>query len=297
MSKSRYFRVAILIAAALASSGCGMLKKGKAKTPVLGERIPVLTSENDAEVDPATQSLPFTLPAPAENADWAESGGSASNSMGHLALGTALAAGVHRPGGAREQPHRAARRFAGRRQRSCLHDRHARRRPRVRCAQSARSLWSSQTPDVKGNEAALYGGGVAYDNGRIYATNGLGFVSAMSEQNGGIVWQVRPGGPLRGAPTVANGAVYVISQDNQIYSLKEDDGSTNWSQPASLEIAGIFGAAAPAVGQGTVVAGFSSGELNALPLRERPPGLAGPARADQHPHQRLARSPTSTPIR
>ena len=80
---------------------------------------------------------------------------------------------------------------------------------------------------------------------------------------GGIVWKVRPGGPLRGAPTVANGAVYVMSQDNQIYSLKEADGSTNWSQAASLEIAGVFGSASPAVGQGTVVAGFSSGELNA----------------------------------
>ena len=74
---------------------------------------------------------------------------------------------------------------------------------------------------------------------------------------------MRPGGPLRGAPTVANGAIYVMSQDNQIYSLKEDDGSTNWSQAASLEIAGVFGSASPAVGQGTVVAGFSSGELNA----------------------------------
>jgi len=74
---------------------------------------------------------------------------------------------------------------------------------------------------------------------------------------------VRPAGPLRGSPTIANGAVYVMSQDNQIFSLKEDDGATNWSQPASLEIAGVFGSASPAVGQGTVVAGFSSGELNA----------------------------------
>jgi outer membrane protein assembly factor BamB len=55
----------------------------------------------------------------------------------------------------------------------------------------------------------------------------------------------------------------VISQDNQIYALNEADGSTNWSQAASLEIAGLFGSASPAVGQGTVVAGFSSGELNA----------------------------------
>jgi outer membrane protein assembly factor BamB len=54
-----------------------------------------------------------------------------------------------------------------------------------------------------------------------------------------------------------------MSQDNQLYSLKQADGSTDWSVPASLEIAGVFGTASPAVGQGTVVAGFSSGELNA----------------------------------
>ena len=54
-----------------------------------------------------------------------------------------------------------------------------------------------------------------------------------------------------------------MSQDNQLYSLKAADGSTNWSNAAALEIAGVLGAAAPAIAQGTVVAGFSSGELNA----------------------------------
>jgi outer membrane protein assembly factor BamB len=130
-------------------------------------------------------------------------------------------------------------------------------------AQTGRMFWASQTPDDRGNEASLYGGGIAYDNGKIFATNGLGYVSALDERSGGIVWKVRPGGPLRGAPTIANGALYVISQDNQIYALSEADGSTSWSQAASLEIAGIFGSASPAAGQGTVVAGFSSGELNA----------------------------------
>jgi outer membrane protein assembly factor BamB len=123
--------------------------------------------------------------------------------------------------------------------------------------------WASQTPTEKGAERSLYGGGIAYDNGRIFATNGIGYVSALDERNGGIIWKVRPAGPLRGSPTVANGSVYVMSQDNQIFSLKEDDGSTSWSQAATLEIAGVFGSASPAVGQGTVVAGFSSGELNA----------------------------------
>ncbi len=78
-----------------------------------------------------------------------------------------------------------------------------------------------------------------------------------------MLWHVTPGGPLRGAPSIANGQVYVTSQDNQLYALKADDGSPEWDTAATLEIAGVFGAAAPAVAQGTVVAGFSSGELNA----------------------------------
>jgi outer membrane protein assembly factor BamB len=50
----------------------------------------------------------------------------------------------------------------------------------------------------RGNEPSLFGGGIAYGDGRIYATNGLGFVAALDATNGGIAWQVRPGGPLRG---------------------------------------------------------------------------------------------------
>ena len=262
MRKSRNLRIAILIAAALASSGCGVFKKGKVKTPVLGERIPVLTSESDAQVDPATQALPFSLPAPVENPAWAESGGNASNSMGHLALGKALAPAftVQAGRGSSLTARLAAPPIVANGRVFAIDTLGA---VRAFDARTGAQVWASQTPDIKGNEAALYGGGIAYDNGRIFATNGLGYVAALSEQNGGIVWQVRPGGPLRGAPTVASGAVYVISQDNQIYSLKEDTGATNWSQPASLEITGIFGAASPAVRQGTVVDGFSSGELNA----------------------------------
>jgi outer membrane protein assembly factor BamB len=263
MTRSSNFKVALLIAGAIAASGCSLLKKGsKPATPVLGQRIPVLTTEGDVEIDPATQALPFSLPAAVQNPSWTESGGNASNSMGQLALGNALhpAFTVQAGRGNSLTMRLAAPPIVANGRIYTIDTLGA---VRAFDARTGAPIWASQTPDVKGNETSLYGGGIAYDNGRIYSTNGLGYVAAMSEQNGGIIWKVRPGGPLRGAPTVANGAIYVISEDNQIYSLKEDDGSTNWSQPASLEIAGIFGAASPAVGRGTVVAGFSSGELNA----------------------------------
>src|ERR1044071_4127071 len=89
--KTTNFGIAVLIAAAFAASGCSVLKKGSGpKTPVLGQRIPVLTSESDVEVDPGTQALPFSLPAPVANSAWLMSGGNATKSMGQLALGASL---------------------------------------------------------------------------------------------------------------------------------------------------------------------------------------------------------------
>jgi outer membrane protein assembly factor BamB len=262
MTRAKYFQIAFMIAAAFAASSCGVFKKGKATTPVLGQRIPVLTGEGDVIVDPATTALPMTLPAPVANSDWTQSGGDSNKSMGQLALGSSVtrAFTVQAGRGSSLTARLASAPIVAGGRVFTIDTLGTVRAFDVRTGAQA---WASQTPVVKGNQGELYGGGLAYDQGRIYATNGLGFVSALDERNGGIIWKVRPGGPLRGAPSVANGSIYVISQDNQIYSLKEADGSTNWSQPASLEIAGVFGSASPAIGQGTVVAGFSSGELNA----------------------------------
>lgn len=262
MKRSMNFRIALMIGAALAASGCSILKRGKPKTPVLGERIAVLTSESDVEVDPATAALPMSLPEAVANSEWTQSGGNAAKSVGQVALGNQLGVAFSVQGGRGSSlTARLASEpvVAGGR----VYTIDTLGTVRAFDAQTGARVWESQTPADKGNEASLYGGGIAYDDGFVYATNGLGYVSALDARTGGIVWKVRPGGPLRGAPTVANGAVYVMSQDNQIYSLKESDGTTNWSQAASLEIAGVFGSASPAVGQGTVVAGFSSGELNA----------------------------------
>ena len=117
-------------------------------------------------------------------------------------------------------------------------------------ARNGGAVWSASFGKDSGNKDSNYGGGVAVDGGKVYAGNGLGYVAALDAATGAATWTVKPGGPLRGAPTVADGAVYVISQDNQIYSLKAADGATNWSSAAALEIAGVFGSASPAVARG-----------------------------------------------
>lgn len=259
LSKSK---TAILMLVALGAGGCGILGKSAPKTPVLGERVSVLTSENDVVVDEATAALPMTLPAAVANSEWAQSGGNAAKSVGHVALGNALgeAWNVSIGEGNNLRARLAAEPVAAQ-GRVFTIDTNA--TVRAFDAATGGAVWSTQFGTEKGNQAVLFGGGVAYDNGRIYATNGLGYVAAIDARNGGIIWQVKPGGPLRGSPTAAGDTLYVTSQDNQLYSLKAADGTTNWSSAAAVEIAGVFGNASPAFAQGTIVAGFSSGELNA----------------------------------
>ncbi|MEO9131378.1 MAG: PQQ-binding-like beta-propeller repeat protein, partial [Sphingomonas sp.] len=101
------------------------------------------------------------------------------------------------------------------------------------------------------------------DDGKVYAADGLGDVVALNAKTGAELWRAKPGGPLRGAPSISDDKLYVLSQDNQLFALSQADGSVVWTQAGSIESQGVFGVAAPAASQGTVVAGFSSGELNA----------------------------------
>lgn len=258
-------RVTILLLSASLLAGCstvgGVFKK-KEKITVPGERVAVLVNEADIDIDPATAALPMSLPEAVVNDSWAQSGGNARKSVGHVALGQSL--GVAWTVSIGKGSDKSGRLGGG----PVVADgkvftMDTQGTVRAFDTRNGGQLWSARFGEVGDNSASIYGGGVAYDGGRVYATNGLGYVAALDAANGGAVWTVKPGGPLRGEPSVAEGAVYVMSQDNQLYSLKASDGSTNWSSAAALEIAGVFGAAAPSIGQGTVVAGFSSGELNA----------------------------------
>ena len=259
-SSTRKFAL-LLIASALVT-GCNPFNKKVTKTPVVGERIAVLTGESDIAVDPETAAMPFTIPEAVANDDWAQSGGNPSKSMGHVALGNALANAWHVSIGAGSDKKGrliSAPGVAG----GKVYTIDTNGVVRAFDARNGGAVGSASFGKDSGNKDSAYGGGVAVDGGKVYAANGLGYVAALDAATGAATWTVKPGGPLRGAPTVTDGAVYVISQDNQIYSLKAADGATNWSSAAALEIAGVFGSASPAVARGTVIAGFSSGELNA----------------------------------
>ena len=254
-------RVAGALAALALVSGCGIFKGSGKKTPVLGERVPILMSENDIIADKTLASVDVLVPEAAANESWTQPGGSASKSMGHLALAAAPSRVWSKEIAKTSKRERLAASPVIAGNKLFVIDTDA--VVHALAADTGSELWRAATVKDEGNKAARFGGGVSVEGDRLFATNGLGDVVALNAADGTEIWRQRPGGPLRGAPTLANGNVYVVTQDNQLFALSQEKGEVAWTASASLESQGVFGVAAPASASGTVVAGFSSGELNA----------------------------------
>ena len=254
-------RVSTALVAILALGACGVFKGGGKKTPVIGDRVPILVSESDAKTDDAISGLQVLLPPAEVNPEWSQSGGSADKTLGNVALSptASRAWSVTIPAGSNRTRLGAAPVIGG----DMLFVMDVNAVLHAFNAATGSPLWTAAIAPGKENRAARFGGGASYEDGKVYATDGLGDVVALDAKDGKEVWRVKPGGPLRGSPTVANDQLYVLSQDNQLFALSTATGETKWQGSGSLETQGVFGVAAPAVSAATIVAGFSSGELNA----------------------------------
>jgi outer membrane protein assembly factor BamB len=259
----KHYTKFLILAGALALGGCSVLGGGgkKKETPTIGNRVDILGTEADTKADPNLAGIAVNLPPPVTNTNWAQPGGNAAKAPGHLTLAdTPTRVWTAQIAGANTRVRLAAapvvyegKLFAVDTEGSVS----------AFDAGSGAKIWSVAIDVDKDGKPSRFGGGVSTDGTLVYATNGVGDVAALKIENGEQVWKKRPAGPLRGAPTLSSGNVYVMTQDNQIYALRAADGEAQWNEAGPVGASGIFGVAAPAAAQGTVIAGYSTGELAA----------------------------------
>ena len=179
----------------------------------------MLTGETDIEIDQATAALPFSPPAAVANEEWTQSGG-IRQVMGHFALGSSLgtAWSVSIGAGNNRSARLASAPVIGGGRAYTIDTVGT---VRAFDTRNGGQVWSTSFgADV--SRDSNYGGGVAARTAASMRATAR-YVAALDAATGGAAWTVKPGGPLRGSPTAAGDAVYVMSQDNQIYS-PEDRG-------------------------------------------------------------------------
>jgi outer membrane protein assembly factor BamB len=112
-------------------------------------------------------------------------------------------------------------------------------------ARTGASLWAVPLEGpADGSPAAV--------DGKVFVGAGLGFVYALDQATGAVVWQVNTGGGhlVASTPAVANGLLYAGDEGGDLYAFREFDGKRLWR--AHTQYAFVY--SAPIVANGVVYA-------------------------------------------
>ena len=276
----------VTLAVSLLLSGCsvidevgGWFEKSGKKSNLRGVRIPVMSLDTDLKPDPALAGTPVLLPAPFRNPDWPQPGGYASNAMYHLAA----------PGRLRELWRASAGKgndadshitsapvVAG----GLIYAQDAEAHVFAFRAADGRAAWDRALAPRNGTDWPTFwgllgkpntikppqgmGGGVAYDDGKLYVTSGFGVLICLDAKTGRDLWRKDLGMPIINAPVVNGGRIFVSTHDNHFYALAQSDGRQLWDNQGIAESAGILASTNAAVSGETVIAPYTSGEIFAL---------------------------------
>lgn len=259
---ARASRTIMVTAAAALLSGCGIFGASSKPPPLPGERIPVMQLEPALRAAPELADEPVIVPEPAANADWPQPFGSAAHVIGHVELGDAPRRIWSTSVGSGSS---SSRRLLGQAiiADGRVYTMDARARVSAHDADRGSSIWSTDIrPDDE--SGGMLGAGLAYDDGVLFASSGFAEVVALDAKTGKEIWRRKISGPVRGAPAVGNGRVFVVSLDNITHALSAKDGSILWTHTGTTEAAGLLGGTSPALFEDTLVVAYSSGELFGL---------------------------------
>lgn len=254
---------------------------GPSKSDLKGQRISVLTSDNSLQPDPDLAKTPVVLPRPYVNKDWPEPGGYATNAMYHLEANGSLGQIWEQDAGKGSDSDSrltAPPIVAGGR----VYVLDAEAHIFAFDARSGAPVWDKELApkgrqsltnelslglfgsDTKVDPSKGFGGGVAFDDGKIFVSTGFGMIYALNAADGRKIWEHDIGVPVINAPVANGGRVFVSSVDNHFYALAESDGRQLWDHQGISESASILESTSAAVAGEYVIVPYTSGELFAI---------------------------------
>lgn len=245
--------------------------------PVLqGERqIPREAVIGGAAVEdaaPAPVAVAISLPAPS-GGDWTQTGGNAAHQAGNAAWSGGLqqvwsaraGAGESRKNRISAAPIVAGGRIFTLDSRAVISAN----------GTNGGTLWQTDLTPASDKSGEASGGGLAFADGRVYATTGYGEVIAIDPASGKVIWRQRLESAAAGAPAAAGGKVFAGGRDGSAWAINGADGKIVWQLPGSSALAGIVDGSAPAVSGDTVVFPYGTGQLLAVSIADGAPKWSG----------------------
>jgi len=245
-------------------TACSGWYGGGEEPPLPGERVSVLLRESTLSADPNVVGQPIELPAAIANDAWPQHSGSPAHRLQH-------------PAGPSE-PSLAWRAELGE---NAAGSGQLLARPviadgKIFAMDAFGSIsafdvgtgvlqWRKTHEDLELDDS-VFGGGLAVDDGTLFATLTTGDVIGLKAENGDEIWRQTLTLPLRAAPTVSDGIVLTLTADNQVYALDRETGQPAWRHAGFFEASGVLGGPSPAVDGGIAVVPYSSAEVFALRL-------------------------------
>ncbi|MFP6712479.1 MAG: PQQ-binding-like beta-propeller repeat protein [Rhodospirillales bacterium] len=260
MKNSRLLMMLVIALGVL--TGCDTFLGTKEAKPLPGKRISILTQQRSIEPDASALGHKIVLPAPVPNEDWPQAGGYANHAMHHMRVGKALQErwNISIGQGSSDEERLMAQPIVAE---DRLYTMDSETVISAFNIKNGDEIWSSEiTPKEEDDD--LINGGLAYENGKVFATTGFGQVVALEAKSGKVLWRRNVGAPMRSAPTARGNRVFAITVTNKLFALHGQTGAVLWTHSGIEEVTNLLGGGSPAVDSGVVVAPYSSGELVAL---------------------------------
>ncbi|MBN8897190.1 MAG: PQQ-like beta-propeller repeat protein, partial [Rhodospirillales bacterium] len=207
----------IALLSPLALAGCGLFDDwfGSSKKPLPGHREPVIPNRRGLSVDEGVPKV--VLPPPVRNAAWPQAGGNPSHLMGHLAAGEQLAqawtADIGAGGGYRRKILAQPVVVDG-----VVYTMDSAAVVSAFSLSNGSRLWRFDTKP-EDSDSTNTGGGLAVEQGTLYAVNGIAELVALDATKGTVKWRRNIAVPARSAPTVAEGRLFLITIEDRLLTL------------------------------------------------------------------------------
>ncbi|MCZ4354058.1 PQQ-binding-like beta-propeller repeat protein [Roseovarius aestuarii] len=122
-------------------------------------------------------------------------------------------------------------------------------------------LWTANLVPPTDSASDGSGGGLAFGDGKLFASTGFGFLTALDPATGGVIWQQALRSTGTASPAVYGDLVYMVAGSQEAWALDADTGRIEWRLAATPDTNNLLGGPAPAVSDKYAVFAFGSGEV------------------------------------